>query len=115
MGLAWYPTFCGSPFHKLVKDQVRKLRELCDTLSGSMYYLSTCGGTGTGFTCRSLEEMRANDEKSVNYAICQAPSLSISGNPLETYNTISYLGLTRYDNLCMNMHTIFDSKYFFKY
>jgi len=110
MGLAWYPIFCGQSFHALVKRQVRKLRELCDSLSGCMYYLSTCGGTGTGFTCRALQQMRAIDTKSVNYAICQAPSLSISGNPLETYNTIAYLGLTRYDNLNMNMHTIYDNE-----
>jgi hypothetical protein len=39
-GLAWYPTFCGQPFHNLFRQQVRRLREICDSVSGSMYYLS---------------------------------------------------------------------------
>jgi len=110
MGLAWYPTFCGQPFHKLVKRSVRKLRELCDTLSGNMYYLSTSGGTGTGISCRALQEMKFCDQKSVNYAMSVAPSVSISGNPLECLNTISYLGITRFDNLGMSMHNIFDNE-----
>jgi len=110
MGLAWYPTYCGTAFHKTVKDQTRKLREVCDSLSGAIYFHSTCGGTGTGFVCRTLEEMRSCDPKSANYAVCQTVSPSISGNPLETYNTIAYLGLTRYDNLFMSMHTFYDNE-----
>jgi len=110
MGLAWHSIFCGRAFHKQIKNQVRCLREACDSLSGAMYYLSTCGGSGTGFTCRALEEMRIIDRKSVNYAICHTSSPSISGNPLETYNTIGYLGFTRYDNLFMNMHTFYDNE-----
>jgi len=40
MGLAWGEQFCGKEFHDLVKSQARKLREVCDSLSGTMYYLS---------------------------------------------------------------------------
>jgi hypothetical protein len=75
------------------------------------FYFKTCGGSGTGFTCRALEQMRSCDSKAVNYAVCVAPSPTINGNPLETYNTIAYMGYTRFDNLAMNMHTIYDSNF----
>jgi len=110
MGLAWYPIFCGSPFHDLVKQQVRRLRELCDSVSGTINYLSTCGGTGTGFSCRVLEELRTIDPKSINYSIAQTISPQISNNPLETKNFATYLGITRHDNLAMNMHIFYDNE-----
>ena len=112
MGLAWYEQYCGSKFHENMKNQVRKMREICDALSGNIYYLSTSGGSGPGFTLRCLEQMRQMDNKSINYSISGVPSFSISGNPLETYNTIAYLGLARYDEINMNMHTFFDSNFF---
>jgi hypothetical protein len=47
--------------------------------------------------------MKTIDPKSVNYAVCLTPSPQISNNPLETYNSLAYLGLTRFDNLAMNV------------
>lgn len=109
-GLAWYPTYCGMKFHEQVNKNLRALREVCDTLSGNIYYLTTCGGTGSGFTCKALKENRKLDPKAVNYAICHGPSPTINGVPLETYNTIAYMGLSRYDNLNMNMHMMYDNE-----
>ena len=103
MGLAWYPTFVGSAYHAKVRKQIRRVREQCDSISGAIYYLSSCGGTGTGMTCRALETMRDSDPKSINYANVQMPSPTVTTNPLETYNTIGYMGISRFDSLHMNV------------
>ena len=40
MGLAWYPTFLGAAYHRRYCHVLRRLLECCDSISGTMYYLS---------------------------------------------------------------------------
>jgi hypothetical protein len=70
----------------------------------------SCGGTGSGFSCKTLENCRQLNPKSVCHGMVLMPSPTISANPMEYFNTTSYLGLSRYDNLYMNINTIFDNE-----
>lgn len=110
MGLAWYPTFCGTGHHAENDNALRKLHEICDNVSGTMLYFSTCGGTGSGFGCRSLQTIRDINPKSVCHGIVGMPSPTISGSPMECMNTVTYLGLSRFDNLYMNINVIYDNE-----
>jgi len=110
MGLAWYPTFLGSAYHRRYSHVLRRLLECCESISGTMYYMSTCGGTGTGLTCRILQQINELQPKTSNLGIELTPSPTISNAPLEVYNNMAYYGLTRYDNLNMNIHFFLDNE-----
>jgi len=109
MGLAWNPSFCPQ-VHEQLPNAIRRMRECSDVLSGYMYFLSGCGGSGPGFTCKALQTIRNSEPKSINHSYVLLPSPTISLNPMEIYNAITYLGLIRYDNLYMNVNTIFDNE-----
>jgi len=110
MGHGYYPDFCGNGLHGELKNTVRKLHELCDSISGNLMYFSTSGGTGSGFSCRALQHCRELNNKSVCHALTLVPSPTISSNPMEYLNTTAYLGISRYDNLYMNVNTMFDNE-----
>lgn len=109
MGLAWSASF-QPDVHEKIPQAIRRMRECSDVLSGYMWYLSTCGASGPGFTCKALQTVRNSEPKSINHSYALLPSPTISMNPMETYNCLTYLGLIRYDNLYMNVNTIFDNE-----
>lgn len=110
IGLGWHHEYLGSSYHANVKDQCRRVYEQCESVSGTMYFMSSCGGTGTGVGARCLQYIKEIDSKNVSYAHLQTPSPSICSNPLETKNTLSFLGITRNDELDMNMLNIYDNE-----
>jgi len=93
-----------------IPETVRRMREICDRTSGYMHYLSACGGAGPGLCVRTLEHMRKVDSKSIHHSHTILPSPTLSQNPMETYNSMLFLGSIRFDCLGMNVNTCYDNE-----
>jgi len=78
----------GREYLKTVSDHVRKLAEDCNGLQGFQIFLSSGGGTGSGFGSLLLEQLTADYGKKSKLEFCVYPGPQNSTSVVEPYNAV---------------------------
>jgi tubulin alpha len=78
----------GKEYFQPVLDQVRKMAENCEGLSGFLIYNSFGGGTGSGFSSLIIEEISNEFTKQCRLQFAVYPAPKVATAVVEPYNAV---------------------------